>query len=253
MGVDAEILVRIRGRSNWLTEDRCAQLAYELASSTDWRQFLLLREGEACGSDKRPRRSINIVPPFADEYDEDPANKGRVVYHQDGPTIVAHDDEQFIKASLMGRYYGPGYERGDWPALRAVITWLAHRIPTGSVWYGGDSCGMCVSEMTPDAIKAIDEHWFVNGRRPYVRHDSSLLRMRGRGFAGTEAPICDLCHVPMAECGGSKEFDFWWCDGCGEKVTKHVDGRIARATSARHNSHPVRDANGNVQQRKSDW
>ena len=247
------MLVRIRGTKSWLSDERVRELSFELSSSIGHDQFLILRTGEGFTTrdESKPRRALTIIEPFVDEYEDSPEHVGRVVYLQDGPAIVAEADEQFIDVNLMGRYYGKGYERGHWPNLRAIICWLSARIPQGEVWYGGDSSGCCAEHMTPDRIADLDAHWFANGRRPYTRHASSF-RANGRGFAGTEAPICPTCDVSMFECGGSRDFDFWCCDGCGEKATKHTDGRIAWAETTRHHDFPVWLADGSVQQRKDD-
>lgn len=219
MGIDAEILVRVRGRQNWLTEDQVARLAYSISEAIGHESFFTTNE----------RRALHIVGPHMDEYEDDPGHKGKVVYHQDGPTIVADDDEQFIRVNLWGRYYGRGYERGNWPELCMIMQWLERRIPGSEVWYGGDSSGVCLEHFDADKRREVTNHWIDHGREPYTRHSTDGLLIKARGWAGTESPICPVDKVPMIATGGSRDYDFWCCNGCGSKATAHKDGRIAWA------------------------
>ncbi len=65
-------------------------------------------------------------------------------------------------------YYGPGYERGNWSEIAAVLEFLSHRIPNGRVWYGRDD-GDWVSEVTRASLDELWKHWAENGGRPYYR------------------------------------------------------------------------------------
>lgn len=230
MGVDAEMFVRIKGRDNWLDEKQVKHLAYRL--------------GADFGYDSFGGQAMSIVEPFKDTYDELPHLVGKVVILQDGPDEVAADDEQFLKLSLWARYYGPSYERGPWPFLRTLISWLDANIPHGTVWYGGDSSGVCAEHMTAARVAEIDRHFFASGHAPYRRY-------RSGGFCGTSAPDCPKCEVKMYSTGGSNQYDFWYCDGCGAKASKHVDGREAWAPTPRH-GFPCWDQSGTLIQREGD-
>src|SRR4051812_12064655 len=46
------------------------------------------------------------------------------------PRVELHTDS---------RYYGPGYERGDWPAIYGAIRLMQAAFPGRPVHYGGDT------------------------------------------------------------------------------------------------------------------
>lgn len=241
MGVDAEILVRIKGRDRWITDEGCVELAYQLASSFGHERFAIRRADEQ-RNDTKPRHALNIVQPFVDVYGDAPHLVGKVIHLQDPDPLVAADGEQFLHVNLITRYYGIGYERGDWPFLRMLFAWLGVHIPQGQVWYGGDiGSGVAAEHMTPTKIAHVDDHFFRHGRRPYVHS-------RVVGWARTTAPVCDLCRVQLASCGGGPGYDFWGCDGCGKKISKHSDGREVMPASPKH-GFPYFDKNGRVVQR----
>ncbi|HEU5026635.1 MAG TPA: hypothetical protein VFV01_17090 [Spirillospora sp.] len=48
-------------------------------------------------------------------------------------------DRPRVVLSTMSRYYGPGYERGDWPSIYGAIRLLRAALPECRVFYGGDS------------------------------------------------------------------------------------------------------------------
>lgn len=74
-----------------------------------------------------------------------------------------------IQANPCSPFYGPGYERGDWPILAAIIEFLRRRIPDSRVWYG-DDCSGTVNETTDAWMKWMWDHWAIHGGRPYDRH-----------------------------------------------------------------------------------
>lgn len=246
MGVDAEMLVRIKGKQNQLSESEVRRVSYEIGTAFDNNFFFTMNPRQ--GVFKETRRALEIMRPLKDaaeaaDYGLDSAHAGRVVWSQDGDPIVAAEDEQFIKVNLYGRYYGKGYERGDWPKLRACIFWLSTRIPNCEVWYGGDSSGICAEHATPLFMADLDQHWVANARRPYVRYESPHKGMFGRmPKDDIEPPVCELCEVPMAEQGGSRDYSFFWCDGCGAKASKHYKGGFAWA--GLHEDYPYFEPDG---------
>lgn len=64
------------------------------------------------------------------------------------------------------RYYGPWYERGDWPLICWALMNLHACARVGKIWYGGDSCHQH-PEATIDYINEISAHYMKNGTRPY--------------------------------------------------------------------------------------
>lgn len=254
MGVDAEILVRIKGRQNWLSDADVRRLSYEIGTVFDTKFFFTMNPRQ--GVFKEVRRALEIMKPIAsasdaEDYGLDSDMIGRTVWTQDGDPIIAAENEQFIKANLYHRYYGKGYERGDWPKLRACIFWLSTRISDCEVWYGGDSSGFCAEHANGAFLAAMDNHWVFNARRPYVRYESPYKGMFGAmPKDGIVPPVCELCEVPMAEMGGSRDYSFFWCDGCGAKASKHCRGTLAWA--GLHEDYPRIDDAGNVTRRKED-
>jgi hypothetical protein len=66
------------------------------------------------------------------------------------------------------RYYGPGYERGPWPDICAVLM-LLHACPqVSTVWYGGDSSDD-QPVFTPEDVVRLSLWYMEHGNRPYHR------------------------------------------------------------------------------------
>jgi hypothetical protein len=66
---------------------------------------------------------------FPDSEWEDHTNEG----------WTKHPGRTFIVWTSLSRYYGPGYERGDWPTIARAIETL--RSVVGHVYYHGDNSG----------------------------------------------------------------------------------------------------------------
>ena len=119
------------------------------------------------------------------------------------------------------------------PRLRAVLARmlsfsLARLFLRSARWgacaWAGDSSGICAEHLSEARRRAITAHWIECGRRWYSRRGETE-----KSWAGTSAPKCPICEVPLIACGAGEEFDSWACDGCGKKATSHVDGRVAWA------------------------
>lgn len=57
---------------------------------------------------------------------------------------LAYDDSEWhgrprVNVYTLSRYYGVGYERGDWPSIYAAIRVLREAFPGAKVFYGSDS------------------------------------------------------------------------------------------------------------------
>ena len=57
-----------------------------------------------------------------------------------------------LRVALQDSYYGPGYERGRWHEIAAVLEFLRRRVPGARVWYGQDS-GDIVWEVTAEFLR----------------------------------------------------------------------------------------------------
>lgn len=248
MGVDAEMFVRLRGK-NRLTQDEVSRLSYEIGTAFSDKFFFTMNPKQ--GVFKETRRALEIMQaiPASELEDHGLSDEfaDKVVWTQDGEEIVADEDEQFIKVNLFGRFYGEDYERGNWPELRACIYWLSVRIPNGQVWYGGDSGGCCAVPATQTFMADMDLHWALHARR--VRHENPFRGMNNLPADSIVPPVCNLCEVAMADCGGSRDYTFFWCDGCGLKASKHINGLLEIA--GLHEDYPSFDSDGKVIRRPS--
>jgi len=195
MGIAARILVKL-SQSATIDDREVLRASYRLASTIGHEAFVI--------SDSH--HAISIITPYTDEDGYAPELEGLTVWQQDGPEIIARDGEQFLEVNLFSRYYGPGYKRGDWLRLRGIIEWLRRRFPTGSVWYGGDSSGVCASEMDDEALKEIDDVFYASGRYGYTHP-----KYRGQDGDVT----CPRCQEGTANTGGEGDKSFHYCFGCG--------------------------------------
>lgn len=64
------------------------------------------------------------------------------------------------------RYYGPGYERGPWPSIAAVLMALHASPDVETVWYFGD-CSDGDEPFTPQRVQEFSAHYMTEGDRPY--------------------------------------------------------------------------------------
>ena len=86
---------------------------------------------------------------FPHEYDFEPWRTGMY-----GP-------QNAWRLSGLGRYYGPRYERGNWPELSAILLALYASPNVKTVYYFGD-CDE-IKEFTPEDRRAFDDHFMRNG------------------------------------------------------------------------------------------
>ena len=67
------------------------------------------------------------------------------------------------------RFYGPGYARGPWPTLSAVLMLLLNSQDVETVWYFGDSGGYEYEEAwTVEKQAEYTAYFLQHGRREYV-------------------------------------------------------------------------------------
>lgn len=213
MGVDAEMIVRIKGKENWLDEKDLIRTAYEMASTLGHdNYFITLGDNKTYGT---PHHALSIIQPIKTKEEAEyngieESLIGKTVFTQDGPDILAEEDEQFIKVHFWTRYYSEDYARGNWPVIRDTADWLRLKFPKGEVLYGGDSSGMCAEVLTVERQKELNDFYLKDGGKSYYR--------RGFGFMEKHnAPTCPCCKEPMFSFGGGGNTTFWNCDGCGMK------------------------------------
>lgn len=138
MGVDAEILVKMTQRP---TDEELVALAEALHDQVD---------GIIEFSDAPPAKLLSRVG------GEDRPEGERMDYE-----TGAH-----FRVQCLNRYYGPGYERGYWPTIGAVLEFFMRRLPGAVVFYGGDSCDT-LPPLTREGLDALWDYWACHGNAPY--------------------------------------------------------------------------------------
>jgi hypothetical protein len=76
-----------------------------------------------------------------------------------------------VEVNLSGRYFGPGYERGDLLEYCAIAEWLEVHFPGCRVWYGGgDSGGL--QPWPEETRREFRNHLYSTKGRDYFNHSS---------------------------------------------------------------------------------
>lgn len=263
MGIDAEILVRnVPSRmvnDEWLKE-KSWQLVTSIGAETffikdglppeehriadkAWRAAFdshpLYADWEAARDDWDRRRELNerifadtgrspevrrlaidrTLTHYRDDDDEAPGS----VYRQDGVDVPAKEGECLLELSLMGRYYGEGYERGDILKYCAIAEWLEANIPGCEVWYGGDSSGVCAEPFTAERRAALRAHLYSDKGRDYFNRS-------GWGDFKPRPPSCSLCpgncyRGAQYGFGGKGDYAAFHCSGCGKSMQTRDAGK----------------------------
>ena len=231
MGVDAMMFVRLKGEGRHKTPEQVHDLSVAMAVTLGSGNFFIRRQGDHFGE---PRHALSIVPPISEEsedWEKEEFELGQVVWFQDGDPILAGKDEQFIQVHLMGRYYGPDYERGDWPVIRSVAEWL-EMFTEGEVWYGGDSGGYCAERFDVEARDRFNRHFLTRSIRDDDYYAPKNRRMFDHIFGESPTCVCSFCRIEMLDSGGGGGgarrpggYTFFECQGCGHRVIKTHDGR----------------------------
>lgn len=224
MGIDARMFARVSDAN--LSPEAVHALAVKLAQALGSQHFTIVKPGKY---DWWPngRHALSLsgrLGAYIEEYADhlsaperaelESYPKDRHVWVQDGDPIIGGAAEQFIECHLVTRYYGEGYERGDWPTIRMAADWLRLNIPGCEVWYGGDSSGVCAEHLTLEKEAAITAIYLGQGREPYLR-----------AFDNAVPPSCTFCQVPMHNMGGGGGQTFLSCTGCGDHTVIAPDGR----------------------------
>lgn len=210
MGVDANMLARIKGKENWITEDEAVDLSYRLGVTFGHDSFWIFQEPVFMDN---PQHALTIVKPYEDEYPDEGYYSdyiGKVIYIPESEPIVADEDEQFVEVHIKSRYYGHDYERGNMMLIINVAEWLEYMLPVVEIWYGGDSSSFPLKPFNSMIRAGMKIYCFEVGNEPY-----------NAGFNRFEKniPNCDFCnHKRMINYGGGGEFSLYECMGCGKRV-----------------------------------
>lgn len=70
----------------------------------------------------------------------------------------------------LSRYYGPGYERGYWPYIRATFILLKHHFPDTILLYGGDVDIEECEEVTEEFVAKMDAYWLSENGQNYRKY-----------------------------------------------------------------------------------
>jgi len=204
MGIDAEMFSRYRGSKP--TAEQLKRWSWDLCRAIGAQHFFLDTE--------KGRAAVALSRVYEDNGEHGP--RDGTEWHQDGDPIIAEPGEWFVEVSLFTRYYGKGYERGNWQVIVHVAEWL--EINVGPVWYGGDSSGICAAPFG------------AAERAELVRH---ALSKNGRDyFAGFERnafktpPPCSLCVKDRGHTrhGFGQGYIATHCAGCGRSFASNDGG-----------------------------
>lgn len=189
MGIDAVMVVRVLGE---VSDERIEATRYRMVDVFGADRFIQY-PASAPGSCGCERRALMRNP--AD------GAFGRTV----------------LDVSLMGRYYGPGYERGDPAFLVELARFLEASFEGAEVYYGGDDELRSFGE--PERL-ALMRHAREVGHEPYQRR-----------FGRDEPEVeCSFCRRPMVAYSWNPEHVGYGCLGCDERAKWYkATGKVARA------------------------
>lgn len=190
MGVDAMMMVKLYRP---LSAVQVRQLSYEACASFMSGGFLIDKE-----TDRHAMAIVNELD-WGDE-----------------PTLPV-DGEQFIELSLSGRFYGVGYERGDFSFYKSLAEWLEFKMPGARVFYGGDS-DVGLQPFGEVERGELWRHFCEVGQEPY---------RRGGTDRALRSPKCEFCHASMVNNRwGPANIVGFECMGCGEtKLRNETTGQ----------------------------
>lgn len=116
------------------------------------------------------------------------------------------DGSSYVGLNSLGRYYGPGYTRGNLVGILAVARYLRTAFDGAEIYYGGDTGGGL--QLLDDKHEA--ELWslFASDKsRDYYDHS--------RGDETTR--VCDFCEVRTNTYSWSSTECVTGCPSCGAK------------------------------------
>ena len=113
---------------------------------------------------------------IADDYQPERGTGWKCLEFEDetewhGPRVVAN---------VTTRYYGPGYERGDWPSIYGAIVLLQAAFPSARICYGGDS-----DDIAPEFDQQAEVETWQHFSGPHG--DDYRARNRARNAAASES------------------------------------------------------------------
>lgn len=67
------------------------------------------------------------------------------------------EDGRYVYVETICRYFGDSYERGNWPAIRAMLVDMQQHIP--QLEYGGDCGPVWFREVCAELLAQLDGEW----------------------------------------------------------------------------------------------
>lgn len=215
MGIDAEIMLRVKGPKP--TSNQVKAWGWQLAAAIGAAKFFTNK--------KDGHGAISFS---CSRYREDGDPEPGTFWTQDGPDIEAEPSETLLEVHVWSRYYGVGYERGDLLTLCAIAEWCEVNIPNCAVWYGGDSSGVLMKPWPDVARRALRNHLYSANGKDYARAWNGLSQ---DGAPPIRPAPCSLCvgDGDFNETGwGGRGNDPWLkvhCLGCGEDFETRDKGK----------------------------
>lgn len=171
MGIDAEIFVKT---THIPTQEELEEWRCKLGDAFDPENFLI-------GTHQPALEVVSAV--YQDSFEE--------------PELKPKEGEVFIKVNIWSRYYGIGYERGDYPFIYTLIRWLEANIPEAVVYYGGDSSGCLFEHFHREKREHLMDHFLRSGHAPYRDYfDPSGGQGKLGNLKHVARPVC-----PRGGCG----------------------------------------------------
>lgn len=188
MGVDAEMAV---AAPQEISERELLRLSYSLCSAFGPTHFMVNREGKYGA----PHHALTM--PLPEYFD----------------LSVPADTKTTFRVQLFGRYYGPGYERGNLPLYLNIKRWFQTVLPGCTVFYGGDT-SYYLDPLTDEAEEELWRHFAEVQHLPYVSHE-------GMTKDGIDFQWCEFCEEAMQRYGWGSGYAKFRCQGCGvERETR---------------------------------
>lgn len=198
MGIDARIVLKMRGDKP--SQSQLKDWSWRVCQSIGAKHFF------TDDNKTHPRLAISLT-----SGDEESGADGKV-YFQDGDPIFAKDGEWLLRVSVWSRYYGVGYERGDILTICAICEWCEANIPNCTVYYGGDSSGVCLEPFGEDCRIALRKHLYSAAGRNYFERGIETHWLKSL------PPVCSLCPddgARLRQYGWGAKYAALHCAGCG--------------------------------------
>jgi hypothetical protein len=137
-----------------------------------------------------------------------------------GAKLNTKKGSTLLRFNLWSRYYGPGYERGDWAQLSSIILFTQMYFGKAvKLFYGGDS-GEGMDEVTDDFMRDMWAHFTKHAHFPYQQSG-----WFSRPEEEKEVPYCDLCNLSYTQNGSGATYIGTFCAGCGHKLNSTDNGK----------------------------